>query len=101
MVRPRLVQDNSMGQTLPVPPVRHGKDRPVTATTTHLDTTPATTDEPGDEDMLHVVCACNPDQALCGLDMSGEPLVNDPGPTPDDCVVCTDLDKYTCQNCGE
>lgn len=73
----------------------------MTATIEHLDYAPADTSKPGDEDMLHVVCECNPDRALCGLDMSGHAIVDDPGPTPDDCIVCTDLDKYTCQNCGE
>lgn len=99
MVRPRLVQDNSMGQTLPVPPVRYGKDQPVTATTTHLDTTPADTGSNDGPDIYHIYCD-NPNQALCGADITD--LEETTGYGEQDCVVCTDLEKtHTCQNCGE
>ena len=99
MVRPRLVQDNSMVQTLPVPPVRYRKDQPVTATTTHLDNAPTDTDD-GNE-LIHTVCPCNPDRALCGTDVAGETLHDAMPQTPDDCVVCEHLANQPCQNCGE
>lgn len=44
----------------------------------------------------HVFC-CNPDRALCGHDVSDHPEVD--GPTPNDCVVCLDLEEQPCPRC--
>lgn len=49
-------------------------------------------------DIMHLVCDCNDDIALCGTDVSGEPWNHDSD--PDLCVVCADLDVLDCQRCG-
>jgi len=46
---------------------------------------------------VHVFC-CNPDRALCGHDVSNDPEV--PNPTPNDCIVCLDLEEQPCPHCG-
>lgn len=49
--------------------------------------------------LVHVVCSCTPEDALCGEDMTGRPSV--PWQDyPDDCLVCADLAERGCQNCG-
>lgn len=48
---------------------------------------------------LHLYCACNPDQSLCGLDVTGYPEAPDEEAT--DCAVCADLAGMDCPNCRE
>ncbi len=43
-----------------------------------------------DDGLLHLAC-CNPDKALCGADLTGVEITDQP-PGPDDCVVCRDLE---------
>ncbi|MEU3160028.1 hypothetical protein ABZ753_21595 [Streptomyces griseoincarnatus] len=50
-----------------------------------------------DNETTHVFC-CDPDRALCGHDVSNDPEV--PNPTPNDCVVCLDLEEQPCPRCG-
>ncbi|MCX4677656.1 hypothetical protein OG413_20505 [Streptomyces sp. NBC_01433] len=45
--------------------------------------------------ITHYYC-CNPDRALCGLDLSGMPPA---GAGEQDCVVCVDLDA-DCPRCA-
>ena len=45
----------------------------------------------------HVIC-CNWDIALCGLDVSDEPVV--PDGVGHDCIVCLDLEEQRCPDCG-
>lgn len=46
-------------------------------------------------DLNHLYC-CDPDTALCGLDVSALPEVDD----DTDCVVCLDLEDTEC-DCDE
>ena len=45
----------------------------------------------------HVIC-CNWNVALCGLDVSGQPVV--PDGVGHDCIVCLDLEEQRCPHCG-
>ncbi|MEU3851766.1 hypothetical protein [Streptomyces sp. NPDC029554] len=45
----------------------------------------------------HVFC-CDRDRALCGHDISNDPEVFDY--TPNDCIVCLDLEDQPCPSCG-
>lgn len=44
----------------------------------------------GASGIVHTYC-CDEDVALCGLDVSGEVLVEDADPA-DECLVCVELD---------
>lgn len=56
--------------------------------------------DPGDE-LYHVVCQCDEDTALCGLDVSDIPYTVDFIPEDDIvCVVCEDLAQRPCERCG-
>ncbi len=50
-------------------------------------------------DLGHVYCCCDPDRALCGLDISAYTVqeVAD----EDLCVVCCHLDPVPCRRCGQ
>ena len=50
----------------------------------------------GTDDLDHIVCDCDEDRALCGLDVSTSPW-SDGGL---DCVVCAELDDLPCERCG-
>ena len=58
-------------------------------------TAPSPTTTSVGEDLNHLYC-CDPDLALCGLDVSALPEVDD----DTDCVVCLDLEDADC-DCGE
>jgi hypothetical protein len=58
---------------------------------------PATHTTDLNDQTTHVYC-CNPDTALCGLDISEMPEV--PDGTGHDCIVCTDLEEQQCPDCG-
>lgn len=51
------------------------------------------------EDIIHVVCLCTEDVALCGEELGG--AFWDNVPEEDECVVCIDLAKFPCPRCGE
>lgn len=54
------------------------------------------TDEP--DDVAHIVCDCDDNRTLCGLDGTGMHWLEvDELP---DCVVCLDLDDFDCDRCG-
>jgi len=48
-------------------------------------------------DLNHVFC-CIPDLALCGVDISGDEIVDY---DEADCIVCLDLEDQTRPVCGE
>lgn len=47
-------------------------------------------------DTDHLYC-CDPDRAICGVDLSAADEVED---LPNLCVVCDDLDALPCPHCG-
>jgi hypothetical protein len=42
-----------------------------------------------EDDLVHTVCHCDPDLALCGTDVTGEPWDDD----GEDCAECERLDQ--------
>lgn len=50
-------------------------------------------------EIYHLYCH-DPDKALCGEDLTDE-LEVEFGDEHQICVVCDDLDNYTCEECGE
>lgn len=54
---------------------------------------------PMSEDIDHLICECSPDVSLCGLDVSGVPIVDDDN-DDDLCLVCEDLEHIPCVVCG-
>lgn len=62
--------------------------------TLHLSEQPTHSDTSNDDGLVHTFC-CDPDRALCGKDVSGEP-VTACIESPDDCVVCEDLAAGPC-----
>lgn len=60
----------------------------------------AATDD--DDNLIHLICACDPDRGLCGVNLAGAPVVA-AGDCPDEprCVVCVDLGPLPCERCGE
>ena len=49
-----------------------------------------------DAGILHYYCECDPDRALCGLDITDFPETeHEP-----ECVVCVDLGDLRCPRCG-
>lgn len=54
------------------------------------------------DDLSHVFCQCDPDLALCGRDITGEPKSDEVDWVPDEdtCVVCDDLTDSLCPRCG-
>ncbi|GGN39718.1 hypothetical protein FHR83_006655 [Actinoplanes campanulatus] len=58
--------------------------------------------EPDGEDAVdHLYCPCDPDVALCGADVSGEPIVAAPvNPECPLCLIVDDLNDYVCARCG-
>lgn len=51
-----------------------------------------------DDDLTHIFCACSPDWALCGRDVSDHEVTDEH--SADDCVVCLDLEFTQCPRCG-
>lgn len=49
------------------------------------------------DNLDHYVC-CDPNLALCGVDVTHATWSED---LPDLCVVCEDLDEFECERCGE
>lgn len=70
----------------------------MTATTTEPET--AGTADDNADDLDHYVCVCDPDTALCGKDVSDDPLVYTPVEPEHQCVVCEDLAWKRCPRCG-
>lgn len=56
-----------------------------------------TTESLVDTDLIHSVCECDENVALCGLDMTGHDWLPEGTTT---CVVCYDLDELPCSRCG-
>lgn len=56
----------------------------------------------GDDDLIHIICDCDPNRSLCGKDTTDR---EDMGPAhvilPDDCLVCLDLNGLACPRCGQ
>lgn len=50
-----------------------------------------------DDDMIHVVCKCSLDVALCGKNMTNRPWADG---EEIGCVVCAQLDDLPCGRCG-
>lgn len=48
----------------------------------------------------HYFC-CDPNKALCGEDLTEDPEIEYDANKHQLCVVCDDLDNYTCKECGE
>ena len=48
-------------------------------------------------DSVHVVCECNEDVALCGVDLTGVGFTDDEV----DCPLCALVDEDSCPRCGE
>ncbi|WP_394436257.1 hypothetical protein [Streptomyces sp. SGAir0957] len=48
----------------------------------------------GDE-ITHLYC-CDPNRAICGVDLTGVPEVDE----DENCVVCIDPDEHPCPYCG-
>lgn len=48
-------------------------------------------------DLVHVVCSCKPETALCGEHVPG-PFITDVE-AGDVCVVCNDLEPLPCPRC--
>lgn len=62
---------------------------------------PELDDHDDDDDGLeHYCCRCNPDIALCGVDLEDAEYLP-PGESPNDCVVCLDLKDKPCSRCGK
>lgn len=55
-----------------------------------------TTDSSDDVGLNHIYCDCDPDRALCGLDVSD--LAEDDKGSP--CIVCYEMERYPCERCG-
>lgn len=53
-----------------------------------------------DDDLDHLFCCCSPDLALCGTDISDEPVCEDDEDQDNPCVVCVDLEAAICSRCG-
>ncbi|AYD81658.1 hypothetical protein SEA_KROMP_57 [Streptomyces phage Kromp] len=64
--------------------------------TASLTPAPANTDQ-GQDDLVHVVCFCDQDTALCGTNVTGYDWPDDEAST---CVVCRDLEHKPCNRCG-
>jgi hypothetical protein len=64
---------------------------------TALTPAPANTDQ-GLDDLVHVVCICDPDTALCGTNATGHDWLDEDEATT--CVVCQDLEHKPCKRCG-
>lgn len=52
-----------------------------------------------DDNLIHTVC-CDPNTALCGVDVSGENWCPPDVETPDDCLVCEYLAMQPSSCCG-
>lgn len=63
---------------------------------------PAEASQDGNDELVHIFCACSEWLGLCGADITGDkyhgPYL---GPETDDCVVCVDLVDQQCERCGE
>lgn len=49
-----------------------------------------------DDELVHLVCECDPDVALCGVKVPGDRWVSDGVEVERDCVVCLDLEDKPC-----
>lgn len=52
-----------------------------------------------DDNIVHLVCECNHDVALCGTAVPGSCWISDGNSA--DCVVCVDLCQIPCERCGD
>jgi hypothetical protein len=73
------------------------EDTEVTAKPSSLTPTIDSQPVPLNDRTTHVIC-CDPNTALCGLNVSEEPEV--PEGTGHDCIVCLDLEEQPCPHCG-
>lgn len=64
---------------------------------TAVDTEPAAAPPTG-EDLVHAVCWCDSEVALCGADVAGSEWAGEEEDV--DCVVCRDLVVRPCWRCG-
>lgn len=55
------------------------------------------TDEP---DLVHLVCECDENRALCGTELGDQGWVTGSVPPERRCVVCWDLIGCPCDRCG-
>ena len=54
----------------------------------------------GDGEVSHLVCDCDPDKSVCGLDMTGEPWMAD-GSSATWCpLCCAGVEDEPCPKCG-
>ena len=59
---------------------------------------PVVADAGSGDDLMHAACACTPDIALCGTDVSNLPWGDDFDETT--CVVCRELEDLACPKCS-
>lgn len=50
-----------------------------------------------DHKMIHVVCDCDPDIALCGYNVKDRPYTERDA----ECVVCVSMEFKPCLRCGQ
>lgn len=64
-----------------------------------LDERPAEAEDPAParDHLVHTVCRCDENRALCGRDVTDEPWVRRYHPE-EQCVVCVDIAR--CPDCG-
>lgn len=53
-----------------------------------------------DDDLVHFVCECNQDLALCGESLAGMKWIYDSA-DEEQCIVCADMLNRPCEKCGE
>lgn len=56
------------------------------------------TDDNDDDGLIHSVCICNEDIALCGEDVTDDPWTTYEECLPEDCIVCEMME--ICPKCG-
>lgn len=61
---------------------------------------PLATELEVDDDLIHLVCECDTDMALCGVKIPGDCWIPDGCDIERDCVVCLDLEDKPCGRRG-
>jgi len=51
-------------------------------------------------EIVHLVCDCNTERALCGLELDEDGWTSGFIPPEQRCVVCWDLMPHPCDRCG-
>ena len=67
---------------------------------TDLDVRPDLSHNDNDDDVSHVVCCCSTNIALCGADVTSDPLVEDDWNDEDACKRCLEVEGMPCVLCG-